>query len=192
MKLLSELGRIDYLPRDYISNVASALRRKRQDNPRLNTEALPGSEVLITLLERSAPDLQSTLMRNLQRTNPDTARNVKAKLVTVNTLEFLKDSQMLEVVLSLRHDELVGFLKGVPEAVRKAIYSKAPKDLAEELDEEVQALTPISKDAYQNLERRVINRIKLMANDGQINLTETNDRLFHDPMTESTRIMRGA
>ncbi len=192
MKLLSELGRIDYLPRDYISNVASALRRKRQDNPRLNTEALPGSEVLITLLERSAADLQATLMRNLQRTNPDTARNVKAKLVTVNTLEFLKDSQMLEVVLSLRHDELVSFLKGVPDTVRKAIYSKAPKDLAEELDEEVQALAPISRDAYQNLERRVINRIKLMANDGQINLTETNDRLFHDPMTDSTRIMRGA
>ncbi len=192
MKLLSELGRIDYLPRDYISNVASALRRKRQDNPRLNTEALPGSEVLITLLERSTSELQSTLMRNLQRTNPDTARNVKAKLVTVNTLEFLKDSQMLEVVLSLRHDELVAFLKGVPEMVRKAIYSKAPKDLAEELDEEVQALAPITKDTYQNLERRVINRIKLMANDGQINLTETNDRLFHDPMTDSTRIMRGA
>lgn len=43
LNLLSELSRIDYLPRDYIFNVANALKRKRRENPRLNTEALPGS-----------------------------------------------------------------------------------------------------------------------------------------------------
>ena len=46
MKILGELSRIDYLPKDYIFNVANALKRKKRDSPKLNTEALPGSKSL--------------------------------------------------------------------------------------------------------------------------------------------------
>src|SRR5205807_1611291 len=111
MKLLTELSRIDYLPRDFIFNAAQALKRKRKEDPRLNTEALPGSEVLITLLERTGPQMQQTVIKSLEASNPDSARTIKAKLVSVDTLRFLRDAQLLEVVLSLKHDELLQFLR---------------------------------------------------------------------------------
>ncbi len=186
MKIMAELGRIDHLPRDYIANVASALRRKRLDTPRLNTEALPGSEVLITLLERAPSDMQSALMRNLERTNPDSARTVKSKLVSVNTLRYLQDNQILEVVLSLKHDELVQFLKATPDAVRTAVLSKAPSDLSGELSEEIAATKSVSRETYQNIERKVLNRMKIMVNEGLINLSDTNDRIFFMPGREGT------
>ena len=180
MKLLAELSRIDYLPRDFIYNVASALKRKRQENPRLNTEALPGSDVLINLLERSTPDMQMSLVRNLERTNPDSARVVKNKLVSMGTLRYLRDNQLLEVVLSLRHDELLQFLKGASEETRGVIISKSPKDLAGELEDELAQVPQVSRESYAVLERKVLNRMKLMANDGLINLAETNERMFAD------------
>lgn len=178
MKLLGELSRIDYLPKDYIYNVASALKRKRKENPKLNTEALPGSEVLVSLLERTGQDLQKTVVKNLELTSPDSARTVKSKLVSVETLKYLRDGQLLEVVLSLKHDELVQFLKGVPKEVRQTILSKSPKDLAVELEEEVEQFKSLSRESYQNIERKVLNRMKVMANEGHINLVETNDRMF--------------
>lgn len=178
MKLLHELSRIDYLPRDYISNVASALKRKRHENPRLNTEALPGSDVLISLLERSDRSMQLNVLKNLERSNPESARVVKSKLVSLTTLHYLRDGQILEVVLSLKHDELLVFLKGANSEIRDMIIARSPRDLSDELAEELDAMPAISREAYQNTERKIINRIKLMANEGLINLAEANELLL--------------
>ena len=181
MKLLAELSRIDYLPRDYIFNVANALKRKRRENPKLNTEALPGSEVLLTLLERSGTGTARTVIKALEMNNPDSARTLKSKLVTLDTLRHLRDGQLLEVVLSLRHDELLQFLKGAPAEVRSAIFSKSPKDLVTELEEELANVSVLSRESYQAVERKILNRMKLMSNEGLINLVETNDRMLSEP-----------
>jgi flagellar motor switch protein FliG len=186
MKLLAELSRIDYLPRDYIFNVANALKRKRRENPRLNTEALPGSEVLVSLLERTGTGLQRDVMKNLESSSPDSARNVKGKLVSVETLRYLRDGQLLEVVLSLRHDELIQFLKAAPPAVRDAIFAKSPRELAIELEDEVANAPQVNRETYFAIERKILNRMKLMANDGLINLVETNERMFSDQNGEIT------
>ena len=178
MKLLSELSRIDYLPRDYIQNVANALKRKRLENPRLNTEALPGSEVLVNLLERSEPKVQQSVMKNLEMNNPESARVVKHKLVSIDTLAYLPDGQLLEVILSLRHDELLNFLKGCRDDIRASIFGKCPRDLVSDLEEELAAMVNPSRDIYGAVERKVLNRVKLMAQDTLVNLADVNDRLF--------------
>lgn len=180
MKLLAELSRIDYLPRDYIANVASALKRKRQENPRLNTDALPGSEILLSLLEKSASDVQYTVIRNLERTNPESARMIKSKLVCIDTLKHLREGQVLEVVLSLRHDELLQFLKGAAADIRQAVMAKSPKDLSSELEEELSTFAAVSRETYQAVERKIFNRMKMMSADGLINLAETNERMFSE------------
>jgi flagellar motor switch protein FliG len=178
MKLLNELSRIDYLPRDYIYNVAQALKRKRKDNPKLNTEALPGSEVLINLLERTELAIQRNVMASLEISNPESARNVKSKLVSLDTLHFLRDGQLLEVILSLKHDELLVFLKGTPAHVKSAIFAKSPNELTSELEEELAGFAVPNRESYQSIERKILNRMKVMANDGLINLLETNERMF--------------
>ncbi len=180
LKLLAELSRIDYLPRDFIFNVANALKRKRRDNPKLNTEALPGSDVLLTLLERTQPEMQRTVVKNLEMANPESARTIKSKLVSLDTLRHLRDGQLLEVVLSLRHDELLQFLKGAPADIKAAVFAKSPKDLVAELEEELAHVSVLSREAYQGIERKVLNRMKLMANEGLINLVETNERMLAD------------
>lgn len=199
MKLLTELSRIDYLPRDYVFNVANALKRKRRDNPRLNTEALPGSEVLVTLLERTGVDIQRDVIKNLEISSPESARTVKNKLVSIDTLRYLRDNQLLEIILGLKHEELLQFLKGAHAEIRSVIFSKSPKELVAELEEELEALTPVSREIYSSVERKILNRVKIMANDGIINLVETNERMFSDQplepsaaQTETTSIKKVA
>jgi flagellar motor switch protein FliG len=180
ISLLSELSRIDYLPRDYIFNVSNALKTKRKDNPKLNTEALPGSEVLVSLLERTGYDIQRKVLKTLESSHPESARTIKNKLLSIDTLRYLREGQLLEVILSLKHEELIQFLKGAPAEITKAIFEKAPKDLVIELEEELQIVTTLSREEYQSAERKLLNRMKIMANEGQINLLETNERMFSD------------
>jgi flagellar motor switch protein FliG len=158
--------------------VAQALKRKRRDNPKLNTEALPGSEVLVGLLEKTGEETQRNVMKSLETSHPDSARMIRNKLVSVDTLRYLRDGQLLEVVLSLKHDELLQFLKGAASEIKQHIFSKAPKDLVAELDDELEAVPPVSREMYQAVERKVLNRMKVMANEGLINLAETNERMF--------------
>jgi flagellar motor switch protein FliG len=108
---------------------------------------------------------------------------VKSKLVSLDTLRFLRDGQLLEVVLSLRHDELLQFLKGAPSPIKNAVFAKSPKELIVELEEELAQVGTLSREAYQGVERKVINRMKMMANEGLVNLVETNERMFAEGST---------
>ena len=180
MRLLTELTRIDHLPRDYIHNVSSALKRKRQENPRLNTESMPGSDVLVTLLEKSNSDTQKSVVHSLGTVNPDSVRTIKSKLVSIETIKYLQDNQLLDLVLSLKHDELLTFLRGTLDETRNVIFSKAPDNLVMELQEELANFPTPNREAYMAVERKVLNRIKVMASEGLINLIETNERMFGD------------
>jgi len=175
---MTELTRIDHLPKNYIYNVASALRRKKAENPRLNTEALPGTDVLVAFLERTSLDVQRGVIQQLIDAGGDVLQNVKAKLVSLETLRFLKDSQLVEVVTGMKHDELLQFLKGCHQDVREAVLTKAPQDLAVELREELMMSEPVNKENYHAVERKVLNRIKVMTNQGLVNLNEVNERMF--------------
>jgi hypothetical protein len=190
MKLYSELSRIDYLPRDYIFNVANALKRKRVENPKLNTEVLPGSDVLVNLLERTSQDTQRSVIQSLVNTNPESARLVKGKLISVDTLMYLRDNHLLEVVLGLKHEELLNFLRGAPGYLKDTIYSKCPAELVAELEEEIATAKESGREGYSNVARKILNRIKIMANDGVVNLTETNERMFgEDEMMEDIDVV---
>jgi flagellar motor switch protein FliG len=179
LKLMAELSRIDHLPKNYIHNVASALRRKKLENPKLNTEALPGTDVLVSFLERSSMDAQRNIIQQLMATSGGEAlHSLKSKLVSVETLRYLKDVVLTEVITSVKHDELVQFLKGCNDEIRNSVLNKVPRDLSDDLSEELIIAEPVSREVFAVVERKVLNRIKTMSNSGQINLSDVNDRIF--------------
>lgn len=179
LKLMTELSRIDHLPKNYIFNVASALRRKKAENPKYNTEALPGSDVLVSFLEKSGLETQKAIVQQLMSSSSgDAIHALKAKLASLETVRYMKDSHVTEIATSLKHDELVQFLRGATADIRDSILNKVPQDLAIEVSEEIDMVEPVGRETYVSIERKVLNKIKILANQGQINLAELNERMF--------------
>ena len=179
LKLMTELSRIDHLPKNYIYNVASALRRKKMENPKLNTEALPGTDVLVSFLEKADMLTQRTIVHQLlSSAGTDALQNLKSKLVSIETLRFLKDRQITEVLTSVKHAELIQFLKGCNLDVKNTVLGKIPSELSAELTEGMSLSENVTQESYIAIERKVLNRIKVLANNGQINITEVNERIF--------------
>jgi flagellar motor switch protein FliG len=85
---------------------------------------------------------------------------------------------LTEIITNIKHDELVQFLKGCTADVRDSVLNKAPQDLAAELSDELALAEPVSREGYAVVERKVINRIKVLANQGVLNLLEINERMF--------------
>jgi flagellar motor switch protein FliG len=179
LKLMTELSRIDHLPKNYIFNVASALRRKKAENPKYNTEALPGSDVLVSFLEKSGLETQKAIVHQLMSSSSgDAIHALKSKLASLESLRYMKDSQVTEVATSLKHDELVQFVKGTTPDIRDSILNKVSHDLAIEISEEIDLVEAVGRDTFNGIERKVLNKIKILANQGQINLAEVNEKMF--------------
>lgn len=180
INLMRELCRADALPREYLLNVAQALEKKTKSSPMFDTTQLRISDVLLELLERSSLDEQRALMRDLIALNPESARAVKLKLVTVEILPFLKDGQLLEVVLGMKREDLLIFLKGTREHIQGLLLSKAPPELAQTWYEDLQTMAGIDEKTYRIVEMSVLNKIRNFAKSGNIGLIEINDRIFGD------------
>src|SRR5690606_3062673 len=115
--LMQELCRADAIPKDYLFSVANALHRKTTSSASYDTANLRSSEILYDLLERSPLNEQRALMHNLAQTNAEAARGLKMKLITIETLQFLKDGHLLDIVLNIDREELLAFMKAAPEHI---------------------------------------------------------------------------
>lgn len=176
--LLRELSSGDLVAREYLINVAEALRRKALNRPNFDGENVRGTDVLLDLLERADLQEQRDLMSDLDQTNPEASRLLRSRLVTVETLPYLRDGLLIEIFINMEPQSMACFLAGTREHIRRLIFSKAPPDLAAGWSEALETLRSIEADAYRLAEMQVISKIRNFASSGLINLLEVNGSLY--------------
>lgn len=175
--LMQELCRGEPIPKEFLANIAVVLQRKVTARPEFDVENLRSSEILFDLMDKATLDEQRSLMHNLMRTNPEGARGIKLKLVTVELMPFLKDGHLLEIVLGMEREDLLCFLAGSPEHIRELLLSKAPPELASSWVEDLENFTG-GEQNYQFVEMKVTSRLRNLAKSGSINLLTLNDLVF--------------
>lgn len=176
--LLRELCVKETLPRDYLQNLADALKRKLRRTGLADGEILGGADVIIDLMERSDKEGQSALMLDLDNNNPELARQVRTRLVSVESLAYLSDGLLLEIFLSMEPQAMVVFLAGVREHVRNMILNKAPDDIAADWSSSASSIKGIDPETFKLAEMQVIGKIRSFASSGMISLNEINEIMF--------------
>lgn len=181
IKLLKELCRAEAFTKDYLYTVGMALQKKVTSSPEFDTQNLRTTDILFELLEKSNFEEQRALMTSLVATNPDAARSIKLKLVTLEVLMYLKDGQILEIVLGIDRSDMLIFLRGTKDYIRDLLFSKVPEELAMSWNEELMNLGMVDEQAYKLGEMRIFSKIRHLASNGMINLIAINDILFAEP-----------
>lgn len=176
--LMRELCRADAIPKEYLANVAKALEKKITSRPEFDTENLRSNDILLELMEKAELDEQRSLMRNLLATNPEAARGIKLKLVTVEVMPYLKDGHLLELVLGMEREDLLLFLAGTREHIRALLLSKAPEELADSWLEDLSNIKTFNEQNFRLVELKILNRIRSLVNNGVVNLLDVNDLIF--------------
>ena len=152
-----------------------------------DTEQLRSSDILFDLLEKSSLADQRALMADLVKSNPEAARGIKLKLVTVEMLPYLKDGHLLELVMGLEREDLLAFLVGSQEHIRDLLLSKAPSELAASWIEDIEQMTGVEESTYRLAELKIMNRLRTLANNGAIRLLDINDRIFAEEHLAAAR-----
>jgi flagellar motor switch protein FliG len=190
ISLMNELCDNGTITKDYLMNVAKTLARKVAGRGGLDPETARTSDILQELLERVALEEQRTLIKNLEITNPDGARNIKMRLVTSYTLTYIKSGTLLEIILDLEHEDLVLYLAGAPEETAKLIIEQAPSELADALLEELDSVAKVNDVNFRLVELKVLSKLRNMVNAGRVNLLEINEAMFSErrhTISESTQ-----
>ncbi|MBP9706669.1 MAG: hypothetical protein KBD78_03435 [Oligoflexales bacterium] len=182
VQLLKELCRAEAFPKDYLSTVAQALAKKVTTRPEFDTHNLRTTDILYDLLEKADLTEQKALMRNLNSTNPEAARGIKLKLVTLEVIPYLRDGQVLELVLGLERTDLVTFLRGTKDHIRNLLFSKVPEELAESWREDLMNMSGIDDELYRMVELKILGKVRALASKGAISLMSINDMIFADSM----------
>ncbi len=188
VSLMRELCRADAIPKEYLANVAKALHKKVLSRSDFDTEQLRSSDIIFDLLDKAPIQEQRVLMADLVRTNPDAARGIKLKLVTIEMLPYLKDGHLLEIVMGLERESLLAFLVGTPDHIRNLLLSKAPGELAQSWIEDINSLTGVDEATYRLAELKILSRIRTLANSGSIRLLDINDRIFAEEFLAQTNV----
>jgi flagellar motor switch protein FliG len=178
--LMNELSRADAIPREYLNNVAQALVKKVTARPEFDTTNLRASDILLDLMENANIDEQRRLMFSLQRNNPETARGLKMKLVTIEMLPFLKDGHLIELILGIPREDLLTFLMGTKDHIRDLLLSKAPSELAESWQEDLRYMASVDGENYRMVEMKMLARVRNLASTGAISIMDLNDMIFAD------------
>lgn len=187
-ELLRELSRSDAIPKEYLKNVAQALSRKVKNSPAFDTYNVRASDVLLDLMERSTLEEQRQLMYQLEENNPDTAQALKTKLITVETLAYVNSGHLLELVLGVDREDFLIFLAGTREHVRKLILSHSPSELTDSWLEDLETTFGVDEKRYLSVESSILNRVRSMVADGQINLIAVNESLFTAPASSQATL----
>ena len=178
--LLSSLSFADAVPKEYLFNIAKTLQKKVESSSDFDTENLSSNDILLDLLEKSPLNDQKVMMKSLHKKSPDIARVIKSRLVTLDTLPFLKDGHLLEVVIGLDRDILLDFLSSTKDEIRELILYKAPAELVENWIEEIQMRGLVTEEKNRAAQIRVIERIRSLASNNIINILEINEMIFKD------------
>lgn len=184
--LMSELSEAEAIPKDFLFNVAKALSKKVANRPDFDTQNLRASDILLDLLEKARLEDQQQLMATLQRNNPDTARGIKLKLVTIQMMPYLKDGHLLELILGMERDDLLAFLMGTEDKIRNLLLSKAPEELSDSWLEDMENMASVDEQAYRLVEMKVISRIRNLGNNGVISLMDINEKIFDTGAKENS------
>jgi flagellar motor switch protein FliG len=199
IRLLEELSQAEAIPREFLFNVAQALQKKIQARSEFDTEQLRSSDILLDLLERSDLRDQRRLMQALERNNPETARGLKLKLVTVEMLPYLKDGHLLEVILGMEREDLLAFLVGCPDHIRDLLLRKAPEELAQSWIEDIRNMANLDDNAYRTAEVKIKARLRGLANNGAISMLDINELIYasknsdaDDAVEDDTVFSKGA
>jgi flagellar motor switch protein FliG len=176
--LLRELSNNSVVQREYLHNVAEALKRKAQTKPSFEGENVQGIDVLLDLLERAELQDQRDLMADLDKNSLEIARTLRTRLVTIETLPYLRDGLLLEVFLSMEAHTMATFLAGTRDHIRNLILSKAPADVAENWVENLEQIRSIDTETMRLAEMQVISKVRSFANQGLLSVLDINLALY--------------
>jgi flagellar motor switch protein FliG len=153
------LDRIDQTLR--VEFIAALSRRSRRNPVDQVTE-------ILSLMARAE---EQRLLSAIERSDPDTAEKIRAKMFSFEHLADMPNAVLQAILQRLDRIELAKALKGAPERVRNVLFANMTKRASILLQKEMDVLGPIRLREVDEAQARIVAIARQLEKEGAIDLS---------------------
>ncbi|MEE9464607.1 MAG: FliG C-terminal domain-containing protein [Candidatus Neomarinimicrobiota bacterium] len=169
IETLTELGSGEAMNLEAVVGVAGDLRDKARYLPKASDFQRGGGEKLAGMLGQMSLEQADLFLDKLSQEDPELLAEVKKHYLTFEDIFKLDDTNLREILNSVELDDIPLAMKGMDESLVDQAINVLPKK-KQAMYEPVEGA--ISKREVNDARRRIMEHVRKMQDDGQLNVAE--------------------
>lgn len=173
--LVTRLAGMEKVAPEVIMSMEEVLIERIRTQGKVVTEEVDGQSVLAEILKNMDLSDEGRILENLSDTDEYLAEQVREKLFTVDTLHYVRDTDMEKILRDFTDTEIAVLLKGQDSEIRNKIIANVSKRRIEFIKYEEDALGVMRKSDVDKAMKEFLDYLKDKEIQGNIVLSREKD-----------------
>jgi flagellar motor switch protein FliG len=172
-QVVERLATLGPMPIEVVERVVEVLNQRAGVKSTSVITQTGGVKSAADLLNAVEKDLSQSLLSQLDKRNPELGNAIRQKMFTFDDLGLLDNSSLQKIMREVDTRDLAISLKSAPAPLKRTLLSSISRRAAETVNEEISFLGPLKKRDVESARSRIIEMVRKLESDGEIDLGET-------------------
>jgi flagellar motor switch protein FliG len=169
------LARMDEVGTETLDRIEEGLRGRIEQQGTVKSEEVDGREALARILRFMNVREEDEILRDLAESDPQLSEDVRDRLFTLDTLEYIDDADLSRVLREFDDRTIALILKGKEEKTRSHIMRNVSTRRRERISEEYAHLGPVRKRDADEAVNEFLRYLKDLEEEGRLLVRRPND-----------------
>jgi len=153
-----------------LNDLNDVLARLLNGNDAIKGKPVDGIRATASIMNFVKSDIESDLMRDLHRFNPELAKQVTDQMFVFDDIVYLEDRDLQKLVRNIPQDSLLMAMKGAKSELKEKVFRNMTVRAAEMLKEDFDAKGPVRLSEIEHHQKLILQIVRQMADDGRLSL----------------------
>jgi len=174
-EVVERLAMMGPTPVEVIERVVQVLSRKAGPQPARVLNQTGGVRSAAALLNSLEKNLSQSVLRDLEKRNPELGHEIRQKMFTFEDLILLGPAALQKIMREIDLRDLALSLKNAGVQLKDILLSAVSKRAAATVDEEMSMLGPLQKRDIEAARGRIVKAVRHLEDAGEVDLNNLRD-----------------
>lgn len=163
---------------ELIRDIEAALREQMGSVFGKEVSKMGGSEAVAEILNSASRSAEKAILSDIKEKDPKLAEDIESNMFLFEDIEDLTDDAVQRINKEIEMQTIALALKGATPTLKEKFIKNLSSRAAEMLKDELQYLGPVRVREVENAQKEVIDLIRQMEENGEINLNRGDEELI--------------
>jgi len=174
-QVIERLATLGATPVEVVERIVEVLNQKNKVKSTRALNQTGGVKNAADVLNSLEKDISNTVLMDLERRNPELTMAIRQKMFTFEDLAMLDKTSLQKIMREVDTRDLAVALKGAAPKIRETLLGCISKRAAETVNEEISFLGSVKKRDIEASQLRIIDSVRQLESEGEIELTAVKD-----------------
>jgi len=166
--VIERIAMIDRCSPEVIKEVERVLQKKLNMIASWQIQKAGGIDEVVEILNLSSRSMEKTIIKSLEKSNPDLAESIKRKMFVFEDIVLLDDRSIQKALREVKSRSIAIALKAVDKNVQDKIFNNMSVKTSDLIKKEMQELGPVRLHEVETEQQRIVAIIKKLEENGEI------------------------